>query len=113
MEKVNDNPQMQIELKEDIAQGVYVNLALITHSSSEFIIDFVSALPGLPKPEVRSRVILTPENIKRLVYSLQENVANYERNFGIIRLPENKSNEDEDKNGKTFVPPLNGFKGEA
>ena len=65
-EKANQN-QISIELKEDVAQGIYSNLAIITHSPSEFIVDFIRVMPGIPKAEVKSRIILTPEHAKRLV----------------------------------------------
>ena len=81
MENEKNNNQLQIELKEEVAQGTYANLAIITHSSSEFIVDFVRVMPGLPKAGVQSRIVLTPEHAKRLMYALQENVAKYERNF--------------------------------
>ena len=61
------NNQLQIELKEDIAQGIYANLAVITHSSSEFIVDFVRVMPGMPKAGVKSRIVLAPEHAKRLL----------------------------------------------
>lgn len=88
MEHQNPDSQLQIELKEEIAQGTYANLAIITHSSSEFILDFVRVLPGLPKAGVQSRVILAPEHAKRLLRALEENVAKYERVFGQVRLQE-------------------------
>ena len=66
MENQNPDNQLQIELKEEVAQGTYANLAIITHSSSEFVLDFVRVLPGLPKAGVQSRVILAPEHAKRL-----------------------------------------------
>ena len=107
MENENKN-QLQIELKEEVAQGTYANLAIITHSSSEFILDFVRVMPGLPKAGVQSRIVMTPEHAKRLMFALQDNVAKYEQNFGQIRMPEQQS-----QGGKTFVPPLSDFKGEA
>ena len=66
MENQNPNNQLQIELKEEVAQGTYANLAIITHSSSEFILDFVRVMPGIPKAGVQSRVVLAPEHAKRL-----------------------------------------------
>ena len=83
------NPRQQgidLELDAEVAQGHYSNLAIISHSPSEFILDFAAMLPGLPKPKVRSRIILTPEHAKRLLHSLQENVARYEENFGRIDM---------------------------
>jgi hypothetical protein len=77
--------QLNIELPEDIAQGVYSNLAIITHSSSEFVLDFVRIMPGVPKAKVKSRVILTPEHAKRLLLALQDNVKKYEAMHGPIK----------------------------
>jgi hypothetical protein len=80
------NPnQISIELNEEIAQGTYSNLAVITHSSSEFVIDFVRIMPGIPKAQVKSRIILTPEHAKRLIAALQDNVAKYEAVHGKIK----------------------------
>ena len=112
-ENEKNNNQLQIELKEEVAQGTYANLAIITHSSSEFIVDFVRVMPGLPKAGVQSRIVLTPEHAKRLMYALQENVAKYERNFGPIRMPEEMNGGNNGPDGKTFIPPISGFKGEA
>ena len=84
----NQNPGIQIELRPEVAKGVYANLALITHSSSDFVLDFASILPGLPKPEINSRVIMAPEHAKRLLQALQENVYKYEQQFGKIVIPE-------------------------
>ena len=79
--------QLQIEVAPEVAQGVYVNFALIAHSSSEFVVDLASMLPGLQKATVRTRAILSPEHAKRLAMALQENIARYERQFGKIQLP--------------------------
>ena len=88
----NKNPQagqqFQLELKPEVASGVYSNLALISHSHSDFILDFARILPGMPKPEVCSRVILAPEHAKRLLMALNDNIQKYEQNFGKIQLPE-------------------------
>ncbi|MDO9613615.1 MAG: DUF3467 domain-containing protein, partial [Bacteroidota bacterium] len=67
MEDLKNNNQLQIELTEEIAQGIYSNLAVITHSSSEFVMDFIRVMPGIPKANVKSRIILTPEHAKRLL----------------------------------------------
>lgn len=86
----NDNSQqgqMQIELPQDVAQGEYANFAIITHSGSDFVIDFARVLPGVPKAQVKSRVILAPEHAKRLLGALQENIMRYEREFGPIQIP--------------------------
>lgn len=77
---------MEIELDAEVAQGKYSNLAIISHSPSEFVLDFAAVLPGLKKAKVKSRIILTPEHAKALMLSLQENVARYERNLGEIKL---------------------------
>lgn len=87
MENIDSKGQLQIELKEEIAQGIYANLAVITHSSSEFILDFIRVLPGMPKADVQSRLILAPEHAKRLLRALEENIGKYERAFGTIRTP--------------------------
>lgn len=87
--KNNQQPQqLQLDLNPLIAAGVYSNLALISHAHSEFVLDFLSMLPGMPQPAVRNRVILAPEHAKRFLQALQENVLNYEREFGEIELPE-------------------------
>ena len=113
MENQRNDNQLQIELKDEVAQGTYANLAIIAHSSSEFIVDFVRVMPGLPKAGVQSRIILTPEHAKRLMFALQENVMKYERQFGAIRMPEDMNGGQGSPDGKTFIPPLSGFKGEA
>ena len=78
--------ELSIELKPDVAKGTYSNLAIITHSRSEFIIDFASMLPGLPKPEVNNRIIMTPEHAKRLFLALQDNINKYESQHGPITI---------------------------
>ncbi len=88
MEENNNQKQgLQIELTPEVAQGEYANFAIITHSSSDFILDFARVLPGLPKAQVKSRVILAPEHAKRLLAALQENILRYEREFGQIKVP--------------------------
>ena len=79
---------LEIDLSHEVAQGTYANLAIIAHSSSEFILDFVRLMPGVPKPEVKSRIIMTPENAKRLMLALQDNVRKFEHDQGVIRLPQ-------------------------
>jgi len=76
--------QINIELTEDVAQGEYSNLAVITHSTAEFIVDFVSLMPGTPKAKVKSRIILTPQHAKRLLKALNENVRKFESQHGEI-----------------------------
>jgi predicted transcriptional regulator len=87
MEKKNE---ISLELKEDVAEGIYSNLAVISHSSSEFIVDFVRLMPGINKAQVKSRIILTPEHAKRLLYALQENIAKYEATNGQIKVNDNQ-----------------------
>ena len=86
-EKDNQQQSLQLELPQNVAQGEYANFAIITHSSSDFIIDFARVLPGVPKAQVKSRVILAPEHAKRLLGALQENIFRYEREFGAIKIP--------------------------
>jgi hypothetical protein len=82
--KKNPN-QINIELSEEIAEGVYANLAMIAHSNSEFVIDFIRLMPGVPKAKVKSRIVITPEHAKRLLAALEENVRKYEDTFGAIK----------------------------
>ena len=77
--------QLEIDLSREVAQGTYANLAIIAHSTSEFIVDFVRLMPGVQKPEVKSRIILTPENTKRLMLALQDNIRKFEQDNGTIR----------------------------
>lgn len=78
---------IDLELDDTVAQGHYSNLAIISHSASEFIIDFAAVLPGVQKARVKSRIILTPEHAKRLLRSLQENIVRYESSVGKIEIP--------------------------
>lgn len=81
----NKNHQMDIELTEEIAEGIYSNLAIITHSQSEFVIDFIKLMPGVPKAKVKSRIVLTPQHAKRLAKALAENVQRFENAHGKIK----------------------------
>ncbi len=83
-ENKNKN-QLNIELTEEIADGTYCNLAIITHSNAEFILDFVRVLPGIPKAKVKSRIVLTPQHAKRLLRALNENVNRFESLHGPIK----------------------------
>lgn len=76
--------QIDIELTEDIAEGTYANLAIINHSDSEFILDFIKLMPGTPKARVKSRIILTPQHAKRLLKALSDNIGHYEREHAEI-----------------------------
>jgi len=102
MDKQQQQNNIQIELTDDVAQGIYSNLAVIAHSSSEFVVDFVRLMPGVPKAKVQSRIILTPEHAKRLMMALADNIKKYESQNGEIKLQE-----------KGFVPPVIGPVGEA
>lgn len=100
--------QIDIQLKEEIAQGIYSNLAVITHSSSEFVVDFVRIMPGIPKADVKSRIILTPEHAKRLMLALQDNIRKFESVNGPIK------NVDENPMNQAPIIPMNfGPTGEA
>ena len=77
---------LNIELSEEVAQGNYSNLAIISHSRGGFIVDFATILPGITKAKVKSRIILTPEHAKRLLLSLQENITRYESSMGKIEI---------------------------
>lgn len=81
----NQNNQIDIELSEEIAEGIYSNLAIITHSQSEFVIDFIKIMPGVPKARVKSRILLTPQHAKRLVKALTDNIQRYEQMHGKIK----------------------------
>ena len=101
--KQNPENQLNIELSAEVAEGTYSNLAIISHSSSEFVIDFIRIMPGTPKANVKSRIILTPEHAKRLLFALQDNISKYEQQHGKIKTPDNN-----------MIPPLPmGFGGEA
>ena len=80
--------QINIELSEEMAEGTYSNLAVITHSQAEFIVDFIKMLPGIPKAKVKSRIILTPQHAKRLMRALQDNISKFESMHGTIKEPE-------------------------
>lgn len=98
MAESNKNPnQINIELNEEVAQGTYSNLAVITHSASEFVVDFVRIMPGIPKAQVKSRIILTPEHAKRFLNALQDNISKFESIHGIIK----------EVKGSGTLPPLN------
>lgn len=91
MEAKNEK-QIQIEIDDAVAQGAYSNLALISHSESEVVLDFVFVQPQAPKARVRSRVITSPLHAKRLLKALEENLKNYESRFGEIKMPQQDQN---------------------
>lgn len=96
----NADNQIEIELTEDIAQGIYSNLAVISHSSSEFVIDFIRVVPGVSKAKVKSRIILTPDHAKRLLSALEDNINKFEKLNGTVSI----NNENQG-----FLPPLGGM----
>lgn len=85
---VKNSNQINIELSEKIAEGIYVNLAMIAHSGSEFVIDFIRMMPGVAKAKVKSRIVITPEHAKRLLHALEENINKYEATFGEVKQVE-------------------------
>ncbi len=102
-ENIQNENQIDIELSAEVAEGIYSNLAIISHSSSEFVLDFIRMMPGTPKANVKSRIILTPEHAKRLLDALQDNLKKYEQQFGKVNTPDNNP-----------IPPIPmGFGGDA
>lgn len=82
--------QLNIELSEEVAEGIYSNLAIITHSNSEFVVDFIRVMPGVPKAKVKTRVVLTPEHAKRLLFALGDNIRKFEEINGNIEIRDNQ-----------------------
>jgi len=80
-----DPNQLNIEISEEMAEGQYANLAIITHSHSEFVLDFVNVMPGTPKSRVKARIILTPQHTKRLMNALKDNIDKFEQVNGVIK----------------------------
>ncbi len=91
MEEQNLEGQLNIELSEEIAEGIYSNLAIITHSNTEFVIDFIRVMPGVPKARVKSRIVLTPEHAKRLARAIEDNIEKFEAVNGRIKVMEQES----------------------
>jgi hypothetical protein len=77
-------PAVNIEISEETAEGIYSNLAIISHSNAEFVVDFIRLMPNVPKAKVKARIIITPQHAKRLLFALKENVQKYEQQFGKI-----------------------------
>jgi len=92
----NQENQINIELPEEVAEGTYSNLAIITHSHSEFIVDFVQIMPGVPKGKVKSRIVMTPQNAKRLMLALSENIQKFENSNGSLAIDSGNN-----------IPPIN------
>jgi hypothetical protein len=91
MENENNDNQINIELSEEVAEGIFSNLAIITHSNTEFVLDFIRVMPGVPKAKVKSRIILTPEHAKRLMTAMQDNIEKFESINGRIKTQEEPS----------------------
>jgi hypothetical protein len=91
MENNQNNNQINIELSEEMAEGIYSNLAIITHSNAEFVVDFVRIMPGVPKAKVKSRIVLTPQHAKRLLLALSDNVSKFEDMNGVIDINDNNA----------------------
>ncbi|MDB4505660.1 MAG: DUF3467 domain-containing protein [Saprospiraceae bacterium] len=87
-ENKNKPGQLNIELPEEVAEGTYSNLAIISHSNSEFVVDFIRLVPNVPKAKVKSRIILTPQHAKRLMRALVDNVKKFEAQHGMIEEPD-------------------------
>ena len=100
--KQANNNEIKISLSDEMAQGTYANLAVISHSASEFIFDFIRVVPGSPTANVKSRIILAPEHAKRLLFALQDNIQKYEKAFGPINLP--GAPEAPQQGGRTATP---------
>ncbi len=83
---IQNQNQINIELSEEMAEGTYSNLAIITHSNAEFVVDFVRLMPGVPKAKVKSRIILTPHHAKRLLHALADNIEKFEQVYGEIDM---------------------------
>lgn len=81
---MDEKKQIDIELSVEVAGGIYSNLQIVQHSATEFIVDFIQVMPGVPKAQVKSRVVLAPIHAKKLLHALQENIATYEKNNGNI-----------------------------
>ncbi len=88
--KNQDQQQQRFDVSPDVIGGIYSNLAVISHSPTDFVADFLSMLPGMPRPQVRSRVIMSPENAKRLAMALSDNIKKYESMYGTINLSNNQ-----------------------
>lgn len=99
-EQNNNQNQLNIELPEDISEGIYSNLAVISHSNAEFVMDFIRIMPGVPKAKVKSRIIMTPQHTKRLLMALEDNISKFEKAYGTIVI--------QDQNPMPFPPTFGG-----
>lgn len=85
----NDKKDVRIDIAPEVAGGVYSNMALVSHSPADFVLDFLCNMPGLPAPQMKSRIVMAPQNAKLLAQTLLENVRNYEQRFGSIEIHQN------------------------
>lgn len=89
---IEQENQLNIELTDEVSGGIYSNLAIISHSETEFVVDFIQVMPGVPKAKVKTRIILNPQHAKRLLYALKDNIDKYEASFGQISISQNIPN---------------------
>lgn len=108
----NEQPKYPLAVSNEVALGKYANLAVITHSATDFIFDFAAGLPGFDMPQVCSRVVMSPANAKQLLFALSGNIQNFEKTFGEIKFPE-PVNAPEPEGGRTIAPFGDGTKGQA
>ena len=105
MEKENKKQhQIKIELDDSVGQGEYVNLAIVTHSPAEFVMDYIRVLPGMSKSKVKSRIIMAPMHAKTLMLALQDNIKKYESKFGEIKITKGSTNSPEFKLPDDVLP---------
>ena len=100
----NKKNEIKIELTPDVAGGTYSNLAMIAHSANEFFVDFISLAPNMPQAKVQSRIIMSPENAKNLLFALRDNIAKYEATFGEITRKQPINNGNNNNNGEIPNP---------
>ena len=101
MENKNKQQELKIELTPEVAAGHYSNLAVISHSGNEFFLDSIAVAPNMPQAKVQSRIIMTPENAKNLLFALRDNLTKYEQTFGEIQR---KTPVNAPKNGNGGIP---------
>ena len=107
----NENKnEIKIELTPEVANGHYSNLAMIAHSAGEFFIDFIAMAPNMPQAKVQSRIIMTPENVKNLLFALNDNIKKYETTFGEIERKLPKAQQNNGANGAIPNPFMMGGK---
>lgn len=100
----NKKQEIKIELTPEVAGGTYSNLAMIAHTSNEFFVDFIALAPNMPQAKVQSRIIMSPENAKNLLFALRDNIAKYEATFGTIERKQPINNNNNNGNGEIPNP---------